>query len=334
MASARRRGERAGLKRCRTSTTDYRCTMLETAAGVYGGHGQRPTRSVTGAFLRGDPETTLGYTQEELEDIAKNETNVGETTKIQWTDHTFNAWWGCTKVSPGCDHCYAESLDRRIGGEHWGAGRERRTFGDKHWAEPLKWNVQAEREGRRHRVFSSSMADVFDAEAPDGELGRLWSLIRLTPNLDWQLLTKRASRIAQSLPTDWGDGYSNVWLGVTVENSAMFEARVKYLRGVRAFNAFLSFEPLLEDLRLVEDDLIGIDWVIVGGESGSGSRPFAVEWARAIVEVCRKRDVACFVKQMGSKPTELGQRLRLADSKGGDWEEWPCGTRVREFPSN
>lgn len=142
---------------------------------------------------------------------------MGENSKIEWTHHTFNTWWGCVKVSPACDNCYAESLSKRFG-DHWGPKAEYRTFSDKHWNEPLRWNRAAEKAGERHRVFCASMADVFDNRAPEGARERLWALIRQTPHLDWLLLTKRPQNIAEMLPEDWGDGYPNVWLGVTVEN--------------------------------------------------------------------------------------------------------------------
>ena len=135
---------------------------------------------------------------------------MAEKTGISWTHHTFNPWWGCTKVSPGCKNCYAETFASRYGFDVWGPGKARRTFSLAHWEEPLKWNRDAELAGERRRVFCASMADVFEAEAPAGELARLWALIRLTPWLDWLLLTKRAERIAESLPDDWGEGYPNV----------------------------------------------------------------------------------------------------------------------------
>jgi protein gp37 len=170
---------------------------------------------------------------------------MGETTGIAWTDHTFNPWWGCTKVSPGCDRCYAETFDRRIGGAHWGKDAARRVFGEKHWREPLKWNAAAEKAGKRARVFCASMADVFDADAPAGELERLWALIRATPHLDWQLLTKRPARIARALPADWGDGYPNVWLGDDRRGPGARRPADPVLRAVPARVRFLSCEPLL-----------------------------------------------------------------------------------------
>lgn len=270
---------------------------------------------------------------------------MGEATKIQWTDHTFNAWWGCTKVSAGCDNCYAEAFDKRLGGKHWGAGIERKVFKDKHWAEPLRWNATALKAGKRARVFCSSMADVFDAEAPAGQLERLWALICETTNLDWQLLTKRPHRIAQSLPADWGVGYPNVWLGTTVENQEQAELRIPRLLAVPARLRFLSCEPLLGPVDLsafmggpyvaLPGDHVelnynfGLSWVIIGGESGRGARPFDGRWAGALVRQCRSAGVACFVKQLGAAPMAP---IRLEDGKGGNWDEWPADLRVRQFP--
>lgn len=154
---------------------------------------------------------------------------LGKSTPIEWTDHTFNPWWGCTKVSPACDHCYAEAWDKRTGGDHWGPHSNRRTFGDKHWNEPLRWDRAAAEAGARRRVFCASMADVFDNAAPENALSRLWQLVRSTPWLDWQLLTKRPQNIRTMLPPDWGEGYANVWLGTTTENQEEADRRVVHL---------------------------------------------------------------------------------------------------------
>jgi SAM-dependent methyltransferase len=106
---------------------------------------------------------------------------MGADSKIEWTDHTFNPWWGCTKVSPGCDHCYAEALAKRYGHNVWGAGNQRRVMSQKHWQEPFKWNERARKAGRVDRVFCASMADVFDNEAPEQWRMALWQVIRGTP---------------------------------------------------------------------------------------------------------------------------------------------------------
>jgi protein gp37 len=229
---------------------------------------------------------------------------MAEQTNIAWTDHTFNIAWGCVKISDGCANCYAAVRDHRFarGSDHWGPKAARRTFSEKRWRDPLKWNRQAHNEGRRHRVFCSSMTDIFlDDSVIAHELVKLWALIRQTPDLDWQLLTKRPERIGECLPTDWGDGWPNVWLGASVENRKHGLPRVAILREIPATVRFLSCEPLLEDLG--EIDLRGIDWVIVGGESGPRFRPMDHDWVRSILRQCQEQEVMAFFKQSaGPKP--------------------------------
>ena len=133
-----------------------------------------------------------------------------ENSGISWTGNTFNPWVGCTKVSAGCDHCYAESLSKWTGYAKWGAGAERRVTSDENWRKPIKWNGQAQEAGTRTKVFCASMADIFDSEAPAEARERLWDLIRTTPFLDWQILTKRPQNISKMLPPDWAEGWDNV----------------------------------------------------------------------------------------------------------------------------
>ncbi|MDE1149694.1 MAG: phage Gp37/Gp68 family protein [Azospirillaceae bacterium] len=258
---------------------------------------------------------------------------MGRDTSIEWARHTFNPWWGCVKLSPACDNCYAEAWDKRTGGDHWGPHAEYRLFGDKHWNEPLRWNKAALAAGERHRVFSASMADIFDNRAPEAERYRLWELIRATPALDWLLLTKRPQNIAQMLPANWGEGYPNVWLGTTVENEAEAARRIDHLLKVPAALHFLSCEPLLGFVNLetlprtvagipgVMNVLTGtwrrsssfltppsshrvvglpeIDWVICGGESGPGARPMDPDWARSLRAQCQRAGVPFLFKQWG-----------------------------------
>ena len=297
---------------------------------------------------------------------------MGEKTGISWTDHTFNPWWGCARVSPGCEHCYAETFAKRVGHSKggsklplWGVDAERRPASAASWAELVKWNAKAKRDGGRRRVFVASMADVFEV-APernasanlvmDAGRKRLWSAIEDAPRLDFQLLTKRPENVKALVP--WSSWPKNVWLGVTAEDQARADERIPVLLEIPARVRFVSAEPLLEELNLSRyvfdreasirkvmrgpaalnydqaDSVItsAIDWVIVGGESGPGARPFALEWARALVEQCSAAGVACFVKQMGSRPTWTGGRVDLRDPKGGDPLEWPEALRVRQFP--
>jgi protein gp37 len=242
---------------------------------------------------------------------------VAEKTKIPWADHTFNVAWGCVKISDGCEHCYADVFSRRIGLGLWGLNASRRTFGDKHWREPLNWDYQAGLEDRRHRVFCSSMTDwCLDDPTIATERLRMWALIRETPNLDWLLLTKRADSIEQFLPVNWGDGYPNVWLGVSVENRKHGLPRVDILRTIPATVRFLSVEPLLEDLG--DFDLGGIHWVIVGGESGPKFRPMDHNWARAIRDRCVAARVPFFFKQSSAIRPDKGTTLD--------------GETIRQFP--
>lgn len=179
---------------------------------------------------------------------------MGKDSEIGWTHHTFNPWWGCTKISQGCKNCYAAAFDKRVGGEHWGPDAPRRFFGDKHWLEPLKWNAEAVRAGERHRVFCASMADLFEelpdvrGERLDAERARLWDLIRQTTALDYLLLTKRPELF--SGPADWGRGYLNVWLGTTAEDQSCLDERWEKLARIPAAVRFLSCEPLLSHLDL------------------------------------------------------------------------------------
>lgn len=206
-------------------------------------------------------------------------------TSIEWCHFSFNPWIGCTKVSAACDHCYAEAWDNRFGGHRWGprSGRTR----TKTWGNPVKWNREAEANSVRYRVFCASLADVFDnhGSITSGWHGDLWHLIDQTPHLDWLLLTKRPQNIAKMLPDSygmpaWGDGWSNVWLGTTVENQEEFDRRVPHLTAVPAVVHFLSMEPLLGpvDGRGFQN----IEWIITGGESGPNYRRADPDWFRSL----------------------------------------------------
>lgn len=249
--------------------------------------------------------------------IRKRGQSVGKVTGISWTDHTWNPWWGCTKVSAGCDHCYAEALDKRVGGAHWGKDQPRREFGDKHWDEPLKWNRDALRDfGRPARVFCASMADIMDDEAPEGARERLWALVDATPNLIWQLLTKRPQRYAAYLPDEFT--HRNVQLGVTVENQPQYfrAAITRDAARLRNLHWWISYEPALGPLYMTcyfcaaylahAPDVCDIpDWIIFGGESGPSRRECKREWADDLLRQCRATNTAFFMKQMGGRtPTE------------------------------
>lgn len=229
-------------------------------------------------------------------------------TSIEWCDFTFNPWWGCVKVSEACKHCYAESLSKRFGMKLWGPNHEIRTFGDKHWNAPVRWNKKAEEAGVRHRVFCASMADVFEGRDDlDEHRARLWALIEDTPNLDWLLLTKRPENIWKKLPVRWeGHMPENVWLGTTVESQATADERIPHLLAVPAHVRFLSMEPLVEEVDIegflppFVDRLDSVHWVIAGGESGQKARPSHPDWFRSLRDQCKSGDVPFLFKQWGA----------------------------------
>ncbi len=225
---------------------------------------------------------------------------MGENSRIEWTEHTFSPWWGCTRISPACDHCYAATWAKRTGFP-WLWSGERRVFGDKHWREPLKWNARAAREGTRARVFCASMADVFDTDAPEGARERLWALIEATPALDWLLLTKRIGNAVRMLPEAWlKQPRPNVWLGATFCNQAEVDRDLGKLIAVPAVIHFASFEPLLGPIDLGGAELARwLDWTIVGGESGPHARPMDPTWARSMRDQCVEARVPFLMKQWG-----------------------------------
>ncbi|MCA7954554.1 phage Gp37/Gp68 family protein [Burkholderia seminalis] len=230
---------------------------------------------------------------------------MGKETRIEWTHHTFNPWWGCVKVSAACDNCYAETWAKRLGEGLWGPNTPRRFFGDAHWKEPLKWDREAASEKTRRRVFCASMADVFE-NRPDliDARHRLLDLIAETPNLDWLLLTKRIHLVRKQLPKGY-EFPKNVWLGTTVEDQATAKKRIKYLLEFSSPSVrFLSCEPLLSALDLSEylvrnEKGNRIDWVIAGGESGPRSRPMDPAWPSALQRQCAKAKVPFHFKQWG-----------------------------------
>lgn len=232
-----------------------------------------------------------------------------EKSIIAWTHNTFNHVMGCTKVSPGCAHCYAETLTKnRMGLSLWGPRGRRQVTSPANWRKPVKWNRDAAKAGERMRVFCASLCDVFE-EHPvlDDIRPNLWRLIRSTPWLDWQLLTKRPERIADNLPADWGPGgWPNVWLGTSIENND-YVWRADHLCKLPAVVRFVSYEPALGPIDTI--DLGGIDWVIIGGESGPGFRPMDLQWGRDIIARCRAEGVAPFWKQSPGYRTELGTTL-------------------------
>lgn len=301
---------------------------------------------------------------------------MSANTSIEWCDHTFNPWVGCTKVSPGCDHCYAEGWAKRAGkagGVIWGG--ERRRTSEANWRQPMRWNAIAAaghfvecsgcgRRGdartweddirRKHpqaitccpdrklvatrpRVFCASLADVFDNQVQAQWREDLFELIRMTPHLDWLLLTKRIGNAARMLPEKFGPAtYPNAWIGVTVVNQEGADRDIPKLLAVPAARRFLSIEPMLGPIDLEKAkalrSLCGtckagksnscflsqpgpfVDWVICGGESGPHARPMHPDWPRSLRDQCAAAGVPFLFKQWG----EWAQADPIPGVKFGD----------------
>lgn len=327
---------------------------------------------------------------------------MGDKSAIEWTDATWNPTVGCSIVSPGCTNCYAMKMAARIermnpAATHYQGLTESSKAGPV-WTgkigiagsstlhAPLAWR-------RPRRIFVNSMSDLFHEGVPDQLIDQVFAVMALTPRHTYQVLTKRAermrdylsaARVAFRIDEACDDlmgrpGHDapfwplpNVWLGVSAERPEEAMERLPALRATPAAKRFVSVEPMLA---AIEPELLGlwgeasIDWIIIGGESGPGARPFWAPWARSIVKAARAAGMAVFVKQMGSNvqdrndagfegcdagewhlADELAQvvhdvdgyrdeaqgapvRIRLRDRKGGDWSEWPEDLRVREFPA-
>jgi protein gp37 len=325
---------------------------------------------------------------------------VSGNTSIEWTDATWNPVRGCSRVSEGCRHCYAEQvaarfsgpgmpyegLAKRVGGEARWTGKVRLI--PEHLNDPLRWK-------KPRRVFVNSMSDLFHEGLSFDEIAAVFSVMAMAEQHTFQVLTKRPERALEffcAASTRWP--LPNVWLGVSVEDQATADERIPLLLQTPVAVRFVSYEPALGPVdftrialgvkrtngygdRWIEWDALSgsewqhykptrpesrdgkehhaiictnhprLDWIIVGGESGRGARPFDLRWARNTAEQCRAAGVACFVKQLGASPfspvdmithrgnTErmpLGFSRYLNDSKGGDWLEWPEDLRVRQYP--
>jgi protein gp37 len=233
---------------------------------------------------------------------------VGDKSAIEWTDATWNFLTGCTKISPGCDHCYADALARRL--KATGAARYRNGFQLTYHPDvlslPLTWK-------RPRRIFVNSMSDLFHEDVPIEWIREGFKVMAATPWHTYQILTKRADRVRRLGPElDWPP---NVWMGVSIENQ-VYAFRARRLREVAAAVRFLSVEPLLGPVKL---DLDGIHWVIVGGESGPHARPMDLEWVRQVRDQCLAAGVAFFFKQWGGRWPKAGGRLL----DGRAWDEFP-----------
>ena len=262
-------------------------------------------------------------------------------TTIAWTVWTFNAWRGCEKFSPGCAQCFAEgNVGVRLPGIQWGRKGTRMVLANSGWKKPGTWDRKAAREGRKDLVFTASLSDVFEdwkgpmvdhehKVVPDLTMQdvreRLFTTIDDTPNLIWQVLTKRP----ENIPSMWiGGARSNVWLGTSPCDQATAERHVPDLLAAKGLAQlpFLSVEPLLGpvDLGPWLDEL---GWVIVGGESGKDARPCDLDAMHDLVGQCQDAGVPVFVKQLGAN---CG--FKTKDRKGGDIDEFPKELQVRQMP--
>ena len=228
-----------------------------------------------------------------------------KTTKIEWTDKTWNPITGCTKYSAGCAHCYAETMSRRL--HAMGVAKYQREFEltlhEDNLQEPLSWR-------KAHNIFVCSMSDLFHEKVPFEFIDKVMATIRQTPQHRYQILTKRAERMAEYFETRAVP--ENVWVGVTVEAESS-KQRIDCLRQIPASVHFLSCEPLLESLGQI--DLKGIEWVIVGGESGPQARPMKEEWVLDIMQQCERQGAAFFFKQWGTWGRDGVKRNKHANGK-------------------
>ncbi len=243
---------------------------------------------------------------------------MAENSAIAWTRHTLNYWVGCTKISPACDHCYAEAWAKRSGSPELWQGKRRKT---KTAGDLKKFDTEARLADRTDLVFSNSLSDFFDNQAEPEWRDDAWGRIRATTNLIHLLLTKRPQNISGMLPADWGAGYKNVWLGVTAEDQERYDQRRLHLLKVPAVVHFYSVEPMLSPIirDLANEEGKNV-WYICGGESGSKRRPFDLRWAEDLRASCANTETPFFFKQDAAmKP---GQRGRASDAL------WAC----KQFP--
>ncbi len=285
-------------------------------------------------------------------------------TKIAWCDETWNPVTGCTKVSAGCKHCYAEREWARLSANPQSAIYHERKFTDiachpERLGQPLRWT-------RPRRIFVNAMADLFHEDVPDAFIDKVFAIMGLSFVLRkghvFQVLTKRSARMlayfadqdtiwrvtramreaypaglaGENSPPWWP--LPNVWMGVSAEDQKTADERIPVLLGTPAAVRWVSLEPLLGpvDLKKVlgPDPAIKLDWVVCGGESGPGARVFRAEWAREILRQCRAADVPLFMKQMGAAFNDGRFTLKLRQRAGADPAEWPEDLRVREYPQH
>lgn len=249
---------------------------------------------------------------------------MGKNSGISWTNHTFNPWWGCQRVSPGCQHCYAETLDARwYDGVHWGGkDTQRKEMKPAYWDQVAQWNKEAKDSETPTTVFCASMADVFEDRPELFPLRKkLFKTIIDSPSLTWLLLTKRPENVERLIPLDWmcESFPRNVWLGVSVESQG-YVSRVMSIAHLLV-KRFVSVEPMLGPVTFAQA-LPFIHWVICGGESGAGYREMELSWVYDLLNECRRIKIPFFMKQMGGHP-----------DKKDKLEDIPEMVRFQEFPN-
>jgi protein gp37 len=252
---------------------------------------------------------------------------MAQSSKIEWTDVTWNPVAGCTIASAGCSNCYAMRMAARLaamGSEKY-AGLTRKSGGRAVWtgkialdpkslSAPYKWR-------KPRKVFVNSMSDLFHPSVPDEFIARVWRVMLETPQHTYQVLTKRPDRMRELLSTPTFGSAPNIWIGTSVEDSAVLD-RINELQAIPDFIRFISFEPLIGAVGAV--DLTDIDWAIVGGESGPRARPMQLDWVQQIGDQCRAYGTAFFFKQWGGITPKSGGR----DLNGRQWNEFPSVLRA------
>lgn len=241
------------------------------------------------------------------------------TSKIEWTEQTWNPTTGCTKISPGCKHCYAEIMAKRLCA--MGVNGYENGFNLSILPERLEEPL---RRKKPTMYFVNSMSDLFHNDISFDYLDRVFEVIRQTPQHTYQILTKRAARMRKYFTPKERDVPENVWLGVSVENRKYGLSRIYELRNINASIRFLSVEPLLEDIEQL--DLKDIHWVIVGGESGPKARPMKHEWVQSVKEQCEEQNIAFFFKQWGGWGADGKKRHKKENGRlleGRTWDEMP-----------
>lgn len=242
---------------------------------------------------------------------------MSQSSRIEWTEATWNPTVGCTKISPGCKHCYAETMAKRL-----------KAMGTPGYANGFKLTMLPNRlseplERKRPTVFFvNSMSDLFHKDVPDAYIDQVFEVIRQSKQHTFQILTKRAERLASYAKTRTLP--KNAWMGVSVENGRHGLPRIDHLRNTQSSIRFLSVEPLLQDLGKI--DLTGIHWVIVGGESGPKARPMKLQWVLDIKRQCREQGAQFFFKQWGGWGVDGLKRSKKANGRilhGRTWDEMP-----------